>query len=115
VHLNFPLLNVGPTTTGSLGAKIRPEPAFMTVDTDTITYGSIAASSTSLGSSITATILPTPDPRGVSVSHGVHAAAGLVDSDSVQVLVGAKTGICDSFEGTIRRWISVPLGCDGRR
>ncbi|HZV90634.1 MAG TPA: FlgD immunoglobulin-like domain containing protein, partial [Candidatus Nitrosocosmicus sp.] len=84
-----------------------------TVDTDTITYGSIAASSTSLGSSITATILPTPDPRGVSVSHGVHAAAGLVDSDSVQVLVGAKTGICDSFEGTIRRWISVPLGCDG--
>ena len=31
----------------------------------------------------------------------------------MQVLLGVKTGICDSFESTIRRWISVPLGCDG--
>ena len=113
VQLHFPLFNNAPNATGSLGAKIHPEPAFMAVDTDTITYGSIAGGSSSLGSAVTATILPAPDPRGVNVAFGVHAAAGLVDSDSVQVLVGAKTGICDSFEGTIRRWISVPLGCDG--
>ena len=113
VHLNFPLRNAGTSPTGSLGAKISPEPAFMTLDTDTITYGSIPPSMSSLGTSVTATIHPAPDPRGVNVAIGVHAASGLVDSDSVQVLLGVKTGICDSFESTIRRWVSVPLGCDG--
>jgi len=60
VQLHFPLFNNAPNATGSLGAKIHPDPAFMAVDTDTITYGTIAGGSSSLGSAITATILPTP-------------------------------------------------------
>jgi M6 family metalloprotease-like protein len=113
VHLSFPLANTASVATLPLRASLAAEGAFMTLDPDSVNYGSIPAGSSSSGSSVTATILPTPDPRGVSVALGIHAAPGLVDSDSVQVLVGVKTGICDSFESTIRRWISVPLGCDG--
>jgi hypothetical protein len=41
------------------------------------------------------------------------AAVGPVDSDSFQVLVGTKTGLCDNFENTTRHWISTANGCDG--
>ena len=113
VHLSVPLKNIGIAATGPLRAKLTPESAYMILDPDTVVYGSIAPGASSAGTSVTTIIFPMPDPRGVTVALGVHAASGLVDSDSVQVLVGVKTGLCDSFEGTTHHWVSVPSGCDG--
>jgi hypothetical protein len=62
---------------------------------------------------VQATVQPTSDPLGVTIAMHLEAAAGLVDSDSLQVLVGTKTGLCDNFENTARHWITTANGCDG--
>jgi len=113
VRLRLPLVNYAATSTGPLTGRLRSE-AYMTIDPDTVLYASIpGAGGTDSGSVIQATILPTPDPRGVNLTFSIYAAPGLVDSDSVQVLVGTKTGICENFENTQRRWAAASGDCDG--
>jgi immune inhibitor A len=112
VRLRLPLLNYAGPPTGALTAKLRSE-AFMSLDPDTIFYPSIPGGGSDSGSVVKATILPTPDPRGVNLIFSIFAAPGLVDSDSVQVLVGTKTGICDNFENTLRRWVAASGDCEG--
>jgi immune inhibitor A len=112
VRLRLPLVNYAAVATGPLVARLQAE-SFMTIDPDSIVYPSIAGGASDSGSAILATILPTPDPRGVNLTFSIFAAPGLVDSDSVQVLVGTKRGICDNFENTLRRWVAVSGGCNG--
>lgn len=112
VRLRFPLQNYASNPTGPLTARLQSE-SYLTLNPDSIMYASIGPGATDSGSVVQATILPTPDPRGVNVSLPIFAAAGLVDIDSVQVLVGGKTGICDNFENTLRRWVASAGGCDG--
>ena len=75
--------------------------SLLTLSPDSITYASIPAGGTDSGSVVEATVQPAAsDPIGVPITLTLEAAAGLVDADSVQVLVGTKTGICDDFETT---------------
>ena len=112
VRLRIPLQNYAVPPTGVLTSRIHPE-GFLTIDPDSIVYPSIPGGGVDSGSVIQAFILPTPDPRGVNLTFAIFAAPGLVDSDSVQVLVGAKTGICDTFESTLRRWTPASSSCNG--
>lgn len=112
VHLRFPIMNRGTNPTGPITARLWPEP-FITVQPDSALYPSIAGGQTDSGTVVEATIHQTADPRGVNISLAFYSAPGLVDSDSVQVLVGTSTGICDNFEGTVRRWTSTSDGCNG--
>lgn len=111
VRLRFPIVNAGSATTSGLIARLRAEP-YLTLSPDSVQYGTIAPGASDSGTVVLATVQAnTPDPRGVNISFSVHGAPGLVDSDSVQVLVGAKIGICDDFEGTQRRWVSASEDC----
>jgi len=110
VRLRFPIQNAGSTFTGGLVAKLRSEP-YLSLSPDSVQYGSIAPGASDSGTVVLATVLPTPDPRGVNISFSIHGAPGLVDSDSVQVLVVTKIGLCDNFENTQRRWTSVSEDC----
>jgi immune inhibitor A len=112
VRIRFPVTNTVTLPTGPLTAKLDPE-SFLTLDTETVFYPSLAGGATDSGTVVHATLLPVADPRGVNVSLSYYGAPGLVDSDSVQVLVGARTGICDNFENTVRRWTGAALGCNG--
>ena len=115
VRIRFPLLNYAPSPTGALTAILQSESEtnLISLSPASVTYPSIASGATDSGTVVQATILSTSDPRGVNIGFTLQAAAGLVDLDSVQVLVGSKTGICDDFENTSRRWISTAGGCDG--
>jgi len=113
VRLRLPLVNLAATPTGPLKAKLRSD-AFMAIDPDSVLYASIPAfGGTDSGSVFRATILPTPDPRGANLTFSILAAPGLVDSDSVQVLVGTRTGICENFVNEARRWVAASGDCDG--
>jgi immune inhibitor A len=113
VRLRLPLHNYALTATGSLIAKLAAG-SLLTLSPDSITYASIPAGGTDSGSVVEATVQqPAPDPIGVPITMILEAAAGLVDADSVQVLVGTKTGLCDDFESTARHWGSTAEGCDG--
>lgn len=113
VRLRLPLHNYATTATGPLVAKLAAG-SLLTLSPDSITYASIAAAGTDSGSVVEATVQPAaPDPIGVPITLTLEAAAGLVDADSVQVLVGTKTGLCDDFESTARNWSSTAEGCDG--
>ncbi len=112
IRLHFPLLNTGASPTEPLTGKVSAE-AYIGLLFDTINYAAIGAGGTDSGSVIYGVVNPSPDPRGVNFLYTVYSAAGVVDSDSVQVLVGQKSGICDDFEGTTRRWTAIPLGCGG--
>jgi len=63
------------------------------------------------GTVVEAFVNPAPDPRGASLGLSVFSSVGIVSADSVQMLVGQRTGLCDDFEGTNRRWVSVPAVC----
>jgi M6 family metalloprotease-like protein len=112
VRIRFPILNDGSLPTGPLVARLEAE-SFLTLDPDSVLYPSLPGGETDSGTVVHATVLPVSDPRGVNISVAFHGAPGLVDSDSVQVLVGGRTGICDTFENTLRRWTAVSLGCNG--
>ncbi|HEU5311930.1 MAG TPA: FlgD immunoglobulin-like domain containing protein, partial [Candidatus Eisenbacteria bacterium] len=83
------------------------------LDPDSILYPSLSGGATDSGSVVLATILSAPDPLGGNITMSFFGAPGLVDRDSVQVLVGGRTGICENFETMQRRWTSVALGCNG--
>ncbi len=112
VRIRIPLQNDGFGPTGPLTARLAPG-AFLAIDPDSIVYGSIPGGGVDSGTVVEATVLTSPDPIGANLSLSVLGAAGLVDRDSVQVLLGTRTGICDHFENTVRRWIGVAVGCTG--
>ena len=112
VRIRFPVTNPVAHPTGPLTARLEPE-GFLTLDPDTVLYPTLSGGEIDSGTAVLATVLPVADPRGVNISMGFYGAPGLVDSDSVQVLVGARTGICDNFENTVRRWSGAALGCNG--
>jgi len=112
IRFHFPLANLATTPTGPLTGKVAAEP-YIGLLFDTIDYASIGGGASDTGSVVEAVINQTPDPRGVTFTIAIHSAASVVDSDSVQVLVGTRTGICDDFENTQRHWTAIPLGCGG--
>jgi hypothetical protein len=113
VRIHFPLLNIGASPIEALTGKVSVEQPYMGLLFDTINYAPIGAGASDSGTVVYGVVNSTPDPRGVNFIYTVYSTAGVVDSDSVQVLVGLKSGICDDFEGTSRRWTAVPLGCGG--
>ena len=113
VRLWFPLQNLDAAATGELSARVRVTEPYAGLLADSIYYGVIGGYAVNAGSVIYAAINPTPDPRGVNIALTVSGPAGLVLADSVQILVGQRTGLCENFESTIRRWVPVPIGCGG--
>ena len=113
VRIYFPLENLSSLATSDLYAKVAANEPFLGLLADSIWYGSIAGNDINTGTVIYAGINQTPDPRGVNLTFTVFGQSGLVQADSVQLLVGQHTGICDDFEGTQQRWVGIPLGCGG--
>lgn len=112
VRLHFPLLNQALTPTQPLYAKISGLDAHSTITAgDSIDYGSIGFAAFDSGTVVEATINAAPDPSGAGFHYSVYSAAGLVQADTVQLLVGVKTGICDDFETATQRWYGVPATC----
>jgi M6 family metalloprotease-like protein len=113
VRIHFPLRNVGAVPTGELSARVEVTEPYVGILADSIYYGVIGGAEVDTGSVIYAVVNAAPDPRGVNFRYTVSGPAGLVLIDSVQVLLGQRTGICESFESTIRRWVAIPIGCGG--
>ena len=112
ILLQIPLVNLRGTATKPLYAKVASLDAYTTFGAgDSIDYGSIGPVSTQPGTDLLVEIHPGPDPVGAGISYSVFSGAGLVRSETVQLPVGVKLGICDDFEGTARRWEGVPADC----
>ena len=112
VRLRWVFQNQGAAPTGPLVGTLTADP-FLTLLNDSTFYSSITPGAADSGSVVYATALSAPDPRGALLHYAMHGAPGLVDSDSVQVLLGAESGICETFEGTTRLWFGVSAGCNG--
>ena len=113
IRLHFPLRNVGAVPTGELSARVEVTEPYVGILADSIYYGVIGGGEVDTGTVIYAVVNSAPDPRGVNFRYTVSGPAGLVLIDSAQVLLGQRTGICESFETTIRRWVAIPIGCGG--
>jgi len=113
VRIYFPLENLSPLPTSDLYAKVAINEPFAGLLADSIWYGSIGGNQVTTGSVIYVGINSAPDPRGLNLTFTVFGPSGLVQADSLQMLIGQRTGICDDFEGTLRRWVGIPLGCGG--
>jgi immune inhibitor A len=113
LRIRFPLRNLDVIPTGELTAKVAVTEPFAGLLADSVYYGVIPGAAVDSGTVIYAVVNPTPDPRGLNLRLTVSDPAGLVLADSVQILIGQRTGICEDFESTTRRWDSVPLGCGG--
>lgn len=113
VALQFPIRNLDPAPTDPLYAKVRTLDLFTGLLTDSIDYGVVAGSVADSGNALLAGINLAPDPRGALFAIAIYSPAGLVQEDSVEVLIGARTGICDNFESASRLWLSVPNSCGG--
>ncbi len=112
VRLLFPLLNFDGAPSPALYAKVTALDAFTTVTAgDSIDYGVIGGAQPDSGTAVDVTVNLGPDPIGAGYRYAVYSACGLVMEDTVQVLVGTKTGICDDFEGTAQRWYGATEGC----
>lgn len=113
IRIYFPLENLSDLPTQELTAKVAISEPFAGLLADSIYYGSIPGNQVNTGTVIYAGINPTPDPRGVNLSFTVSGPSGLVQADSVQILIGQRSGLCDNFEGTQLRWVGTPTGCGG--
>lgn len=113
VRIHIPLLNLDSTPTGILTAHVSVTEPYAGLLADSVYYGVLGGAASDTGSVIFAAINPTPDPRGCNLRIAVSDPAGLVLADSVQILIGQRTGICEDFESTTRRWVPVPIGCGG--
>ncbi|HMI32348.1 MAG TPA: M6 family metalloprotease domain-containing protein, partial [Candidatus Limnocylindrales bacterium] len=112
VRLQFPLLNLKLSPAQPLYAKIVPIDLFTTINAgDSIDYGVIGGSQADSGTAVDVTIGLPPDPAGAAYRYSLYSAAGLINADTVQVLLGNKTGICDDFEGTSQRWYGASTAC----
>lgn len=114
VRIHIPLQNLDTTPTGVLTARVAVTEPYAGLLADSVYYGSLGGAASDTGSVIYAVINSSPDPRGCNLTIAVSDPAGLVLADSVQILIGQRTGICEDFENSIaRRWVPVPLGCGG--
>lgn len=113
IGLQFPLRNLDPVATAPLYAKVRSRDLYTGLIGDSIDYGAVPGAATDSGIVLQAGINPAPDPRGALFAVAVYSPTGLVQEDSVEVLIGTRTGICDNFESTNNLWLSVPTGCGG--
>jgi immune inhibitor A len=111
VGLQFPIRNLDPAPTDPLYAKVRSRDFFTGLIGDSIDYGVIAGAATDSGTVLLAGINAAPDPRGALFAIAIQSPAGLVQEDSVQILIGARTGLCDTFESTTNLWLSIPSRC----
>ncbi|MBI4363932.1 MAG: M6 family metalloprotease domain-containing protein [Candidatus Latescibacteria bacterium] len=112
VRLRFPLANLGLSTTQSLYAKLSALDPYATITAgDSIDYGAIGVAAFDSGTVVEAAINAAPDPIGSSFRYELHSPSGVVMADTVQILIGTKTGICDDFEGTTQRWYGTPAAC----
>lgn len=113
VRFYFPLLNLGSIPTAELSARVQTTSLYLGLAADSVYYGVIGGAATDSGTVILADINASPDPEGVSFRYRVNGPAGLALEDSVQVLLGQRSGICEDFESTARRWVGIPEGCGG--
>ncbi|HXF59033.1 MAG TPA: M6 family metalloprotease domain-containing protein, partial [Candidatus Saccharimonadales bacterium] len=105
VRLRIPLLNVNGVVSPDLYAKLTPLDAFTTITAgDSIDYGAIAPAQSDSGTAVDVSINLAPDPIGAWFRYELYSTSGLAVSDTVQILLGSKTGICDDFEGTSQLW-----------
>lgn len=109
VRLRIPLLNVNGAPTPELYAKLTSLDAYTTITSgDSIPYGIIAPVQADSGSVVEVTVNLAPDPIGAWFRYDLYSTSGLAASDTIQVLLGSKTGICDDFEGTTQPWYRMP-------
>ena len=113
VRIHFPLENLSPLATSDLYAKVATSEPFAGLLADSIWYGAIGGHQVNDGTTIYLGVNQTPDPRGLNLFFTVYGTTGLVQADSLQILIGQRSGICEDFEGTLRRWVGVPIGCGG--
>jgi immune inhibitor A len=113
IRIHFPLENLNTNATGELTARVQATELFAGLLADSVYYGVIGGAAVDTGSVIYADINAAPDPRGFTLNLTVTGPAGLVLVDSLQILIGQRTGICENFEGTVRKWVSIPFGCGG--
>lgn len=111
IGLFFPLRNLDPLPTDPLHAKVGARDLFTGLLGDSIDYGAVAGSAADSGSALLADVNLAPDPRGALYAISVYSPNGLVAQDSVEILVGTKTGLCETFESTDRLWLNEPGRC----
>jgi M6 family metalloprotease-like protein len=111
VRLKLPIENLGASATSPLTGSLESQDSYTALLGSSIDYGSIAPGAVDSGTVIEAFVNPAPDPRGAALGVSVFSQVGLVSADSVQILVGQHSGICEDFEGTDRRWVGVPGVC----
>ena len=113
VRLRFPLLNLNGTSTPAIYAKLTALDAFTTITAgDSIVYSPIAPAQTDSGTAVDVTVNLAPDPIAAWYRYSVYSTAGLALSDTVEVLLGVRTGLCDDFESTAQAWHRVAQGAD---
>ena len=115
VLLHMPLLNLNGAPSPPLYAKLSALDALTTITSgDSIDYGTIGPAQADSGTAVDVTINLSPDPIGGRYRYAVYSASGLVRVDTVLVLLGTKTGICDEFENASLPWRAVAdLPCAG--
>ncbi len=112
VRLRFPLLNLNGSPSPPLHAKISSLDRYTTITAgDSIDYGMIGPAATDSGTTVEVAVNSAPDPIGAGFLFSLRSAAGLVHADTVQLLVGSRTGLCEDFEAGVRRWYGVPVTC----
>ncbi|HEU4725723.1 MAG TPA: M6 family metalloprotease domain-containing protein [Candidatus Eisenbacteria bacterium] len=113
VRMRFPITNLGTTTTVPLSVLLAPADEFLILLPDTLEYPPLTPGETDSGSVFTAEVSLTPDPGATTMRYQIQSPFNLVTSDSFQLYLGTRTGLCDNFEGGVTRWRAVANGCDG--
>jgi len=114
VRVHIPLQNLDATPTGILTARVTGTDGYSYTLSDSVFYGVLGGAASDTGSVIYLGINQAPDPRGSNLRIAVSDPSGLVLTDSVQVLIGQRTGICEDFESAIlHRWVPGSVGCGG--
>jgi len=112
IRVRVPLLNTNGSLTPSLYAKLQPLDTFTTLaGGDSIDYGVIAPAQADSGTAVDLMVGLTPDPVGGWLRYSLFSASGRVEVDTLQILLGARTGLCTDFEGQSQRWYSTANAC----
>jgi len=112
IQVHVPLRNTNGSPTPSLYAKLQPLDTFTTLaGGDSIDYGVIGPAQADSGTAIELNVNLTPDPIGAWCRYSLFSASGRVEVDTLQILLGARTGLCDNFENTSQRWYATPNAC----
>ena len=112
VKVRIPLLNTNGAPSPPLYAKLQTLDSFTTLmGGDSIYYGPIAPAQPDSGNALDLTVNLSPDPIGAWCRYSLFTASGRVEVDTLQILLGARTGLCDNFESTSQRWYSTANAC----